>query len=95
MLIEESLTFKNSKVSKEVLKNIPLERIVFETDAPYLSPTPYRGQINLPKYIFNTIKYASEILNINLNELEKITFNKLYHKRIMISSDFIKKIVHK
>ena len=69
------LTFKNSKVSKEVLKNIPLERIVFETDAPYLSPTPYRGQINLPKYIFNTIKYASEILNINLNELEKITFN--------------------
>ena len=40
---------------KEVLKNIPLERIIFETDAPYLSPTPYRGQINLPKYIFNTI----------------------------------------
>ena len=69
------LTFKNSKVSKEVLKNIPLERIVFETDAPYLSPAPYRGQINLPKYIFNTVKYASEILNINLNELEKITFN--------------------
>ncbi len=69
------LTFKNSRVTKEVILNIPLERIVFETDAPYLSPSPFRGQINLPKYIVNTVNFASDLLNIDEKELEKIVFN--------------------
>lgn len=68
------LTFKNARVSKEVLMHIPLDKIVFETDAPYLAPSPFRGQTNLPKYIFNTVKYASELLNIDEKKLEDISF---------------------
>lgn len=68
------LTFKNSKESKEVLKTIPLDRIVFETDAPYLSPTPYRGKINEPKYILNTVEFASTLLDIDLGKLQERTF---------------------
>jgi len=68
------LTFKNSVTTKEVIKNIDLKDIVFETDAPYLAPVPYRGKINLPKYIKKTIEFASELLEIEENELERISF---------------------
>ena len=69
------LTFKNSKETKEVLSNIPLESIVFETDAPYLAPTPFRGKLNEPKFIYETVKYASESLKIDFSELCKISFH--------------------
>lgn len=69
------LTFKNSRVTKEVLSSIPLSSIVFETDAPYLAPTPYRGKLNEPKYIVETVKYASQSLNIDLKELENLSFH--------------------
>lgn len=69
------LTFKNSKVTKEVIMNIPLDKIVFETDAPYLAPSPYRGKINEPKFILETVKYASNLLNIDLDKLIEITSN--------------------
>ena len=68
------LTFKNSKETKEVIKNISLDDIVFETDAPYLAPVPYRGKMCEPSFIFETVKYASELLNDDQDELEKITF---------------------
>lgn len=69
------LTFKNSKETKEVLKVVPLDRIVFETDAPYLAPHPFRGKLNEPKYILNTVKFAGEFLGIELDKLEEITFS--------------------
>ncbi len=69
-----TLTFKNSIKPKEVILNIPLTSIVFETDAPYLAPTPYRGKVNLPKYINNTVEFAANILHINKKELEDISF---------------------
>ncbi|MBQ9265545.1 MAG: TatD family hydrolase [Bacilli bacterium] len=68
------LTFKNSKDSKETLLNIKKESIVFETDAPYLAPTPYRGKMNEPKYICETIKYAAEMLNLTYEEMQNISF---------------------
>lgn len=69
------LTFKNSRVTKEVLSSIPLSSIVFETDAPYLAPTPFRGKLNEPKYIVETVKYAAQSLNIDLEELENLVFH--------------------
>lgn len=69
------LTFKNSKETKEVIKDISLENIVFETDAPYLAPTPFRGKLNEPKYIYETVKFASEYLGVDQAELEKISFD--------------------
>lgn len=68
------LTFKNSIKTKEVLQNIDLKDVVFETDAPYLAPTPFRGKINIPSYIVETVKYASSLLNYPKETLEDITY---------------------
>lgn len=68
------LTFKNSIKTKEVLQNIDLKDVVFETDAPYLAPTPFRGKINIPSYIVDTVKYASSLLNCPKETLEDITY---------------------
>lgn len=68
------LTFKNSIKTKEVLRNIDLKDVVFETDAPYLAPTPFRGKINIPSYIVETVKYASSLLNCPKETLEDITY---------------------
>lgn len=68
------LTFKNSVKTKEVLKSIDLVNVVFETDAPYLAPTPFRGKINIPSYIIETVKYASEFLKCPKEVVEEITY---------------------
>lgn len=69
-----TLTYNNSKNTKEIIKNIPLDCIVFETDAPYLPPQDFRGKTNLPEYIKKTVLFASNQINLDFNELEKITF---------------------
>ena len=67
------LTFKNAQKAVESIKTIPLNRIVFETDAPYLAPVPFRGKTNYPEYINYVVDRASEILNIAREELIAIT----------------------
>lgn len=66
------ITFKNCKI-KEVYKNIPLENVVLETDSPFLTPVPYRGEKNDPSHIIDIAKFVSELYGISLEELEKIT----------------------
>lgn len=68
------LTFKNTNL-KETIKEIPLERVLLETDSPYLAPVPHRGEKNEPKYIPLVAEEMSKILNININEISKITTN--------------------
>ncbi len=69
--INGTITFKNSKLI-EVIKNIPINKILVETDSPYLSPIPFRGQKNEPKRLLETVKFLSENLNLNLNILADI-----------------------
>ena len=64
------LTFSNSNL-KETIKEIPLDRILLETDSPYLAPTPYRGHQNEPKFIPIIAKELSDILNKNIEEIEE------------------------
>ena len=66
------LTFSNSNL-KETIKEISIDKILLETDAPYLAPTPYRGKQNEPKYIPIIAKELSEILGKNIDEIEEIT----------------------
>ncbi len=66
------ITFKNCKI-KEVYKNIPLESIVLETDSPFLTPVPYRGEKNDPSHIIDIAKFVSDLYGISLEELEKVT----------------------
>ncbi len=67
-----TLTYKNSKLP-EVLKNIPLENIVLETDAPYLPPVPFRGKRNESSYITYTAAKLAEIKGIALEDVAAIT----------------------
>ncbi|HIP59934.1 MAG TPA: TatD family deoxyribonuclease [Campylobacterales bacterium] len=64
------LTFKNAKKLVEVLPKIPLEKILLETDGPYLTPHPHRGKRNEPAYTKLVLSKISELLNINEDRLE-------------------------
>ena len=66
------ITYKNCGV-KEFLAEIPMDRIVFETDDPYLPPVPYRGQRNEPAYIVKTAEKVAEIYGVTTEEICKIT----------------------
>ena len=72
------VTFKNAEEVRIIAKKIPLERILIETDAPYLAPVPYRGKSNEPSYILKTAEMLSDILCINYNDfIEQTTANAL------------------
>ena len=67
------LTFKNARKALETAESIPLERIVLETDSPYMAPTPYRGKRNDPGYLFRMAEKLAEIRNLPLEEIHRIT----------------------
>lgn len=67
-------TFKNARL-EDTIKEIGLDRLVVETDAPYLSPVPYRGKRNEPAYIVNTVYKIAEVLSVSKEEVEKATFD--------------------
>ncbi|ANZ22560.1 DNAse [Buchnera aphidicola (Diuraphis noxia)] len=66
------ITFKNSTQLQNTITKIPLERLLIETDSPYLSPEPYRGLENQPAYLFDIAKYISLLLKIDIKTLAKI-----------------------
>jgi TatD DNase family protein len=63
------ITFKNAVHNIESLKAVPLDRLLFETDAPYMTPVPFRGKTNEPKYTALVVDKASEVLGIDKTEL--------------------------
>lgn len=67
------VTFKNARKSVEVVQDIPLERIVLETDCPYLSPVPYRGKRNHSGMIIYVAEKIAEIKNISVEEVLETT----------------------
>lgn len=69
------VTFKNAKNLQNLIKDIPLEMIMFETDCPYLTPHPYRGKTNEPKYLILTAENVAEIKNISYKEMFEISTN--------------------
>lgn len=67
------VTFNNARKSLEVVKEVPLERLVLETDCPYLAPVPMRGKINNSSYIPYIAEKIASLLNMNTQELLNIT----------------------
>ena len=69
------ITFKNSLDLINTVKYIPMDRLLIETDSPYLAPVPFRGKTNEPSFLKFTVKKLSEIKKVSQNEVEKITTN--------------------
>ncbi len=75
------ITFKNSTDLQSTFKDLPLDKLLIETDSPFLSPEPMRGKKNEPAYIKYTLDKLSKIKNIDKKKLDKITtnnFNNLF-----------------
>lgn len=68
------VTFKNAKKLKEVVEYTPLDRIVLETDAPYLAPTPYRGKRNCSLYLTYVAEEIAALKNVSVDEVCTMTY---------------------
>ena len=67
------VTFKNAKQIKEVAQRVPLERILIETDSPYLAPVPHRGKVNQPAYVKHVAAEIAALRGISLDEVGRST----------------------
>lgn len=67
------LTFKNARKAVETAQAIPLERIVLETDCPFMAPEPFRGKRNHPGYLYRMAQRLAELRNLSVEEIENIT----------------------
>ncbi len=79
------ITFKNAQAIRDALIDVPIDRILIETDSPFLAPTPHRGKRNEPSYVVQVNKALAQLKNISEEECAKITtgnffrlFNKAY-----------------
>ena len=76
------ITFKNSLELQETFKSIPLEKLLVETDSPFLAPIPMRGKKNEPSYIKYTLEKLSILKDKTIQEMSDLTtqnFNKLFN----------------
>lgn len=69
------ITFKNSKNANEIIDMVPLDRILIETDSPYLSPEPFRGKRNDPRNVRYMAQKVAEVKKFTIEEIAEITYN--------------------
>ena len=71
--IPGTITFKNAEAFQEVVRKLPLESLLVETDAPYLAPVPFRGKRNEPSYVRYTAQKVSEIKKVSFEKVAEVT----------------------
>ncbi len=77
------ITFDKTGLLKEVIEKVPLDRLVLETDAPYLAPAPHRGKRNLPQYVEYIAHYIADIRGVSYEEIAETTTKnakRLFHE---------------
>lgn len=72
------LTFKNSNDIRDIAQSVPNDRLLVETDAPYLAPTPHRGRRNEPSYVTNTARILAEVKGVSEDEICAITSRNFF-----------------
>jgi TatD DNase family protein len=71
-------TFKNSQALRDVIKTVPLDRLLVETDAPFLAPVPHRGKTNEPAFVVHTANMLAELKGVSPDELAKTTTDNFF-----------------
>jgi TatD DNase family protein len=72
--LDGPVTYKNAKTPKEVAKIVPLDKLVVETDSPYLPPVPHRGEINYPYYVREIVNEIALLREMSPKEIEDVTY---------------------
>lgn len=72
------MTFRNADELRDVVRQIPLDRLLIETDSPYLAPVPFRGKTNQPAYVTAVAKAIADVKGISLEVLAQATTNNFY-----------------
>lgn len=75
------VTFRNAEPLREVARRVPAERLLVETDSPYLAPVPHRGKSNQPAYVRHVAQFLAELRGISFEEMSALTtdnFNRLF-----------------
>ena len=83
------VTFRNAQALRDVVKQVPLDRLLIETDSPYLAPVPYRGKSNEPMYLPKVAEQVAELKGVPVEVLGERTsdnFFKLFHRAVPVVS---------
>ena len=72
------VTFRNAAALREVVEKIPLDRLLIETDSPYLAPVPHRGKTNQPAYVEDVAYFIADLKKLSFKELAKATTDNFY-----------------
>jgi TatD DNase family protein len=72
------VTFKNAHELREVVAKVPLDRLLVETDSPWLAPVPHRGKQNEPQYVYEVAQCVADIKNIDLETLARVTSDNFF-----------------
>ena len=81
------ITFNSAKEIRESFVNVPLNRLLVETDTPYLAPVPYRGKVNEPSYVLKTAECLANIKGVDFNEISDITTTNFFNLFKKIKKD--------
>ena len=72
------VTFRNATALQDVVKKLPLDRLLIETDSPYLAPVPHRGKTNQPAYVEDVAYFIADLKGIKFSELARATTDNFY-----------------
>jgi TatD DNase family protein len=72
------VTFRNAEALRDIVRDLPLDRLLVETDAPYLAPVPYRGKRNEPAFVAATAAFVAELKGIELEALAEATTQNFF-----------------
>ena len=72
------VTFRNASALREVVRQLPMDRLLIETDSPYLTPVPYRGQSNEPRFVAEVGRFIAELKELSVEELAQQTSDNFY-----------------
>ncbi|GAA5187832.1 YchF/TatD family DNA exonuclease [Ferrimonas gelatinilytica] len=75
------VTFRNAESLRDVVRKLPMDRLLVETDAPYLAPVPYRGKTNQPAYVHEVAQFVADLKGVSHQEMSRITgenFHRLF-----------------
>ena len=72
------ITFKKAQAVRDIVNHLPLNKLLVETDAPFLAPVPNRGKRNEPSFVVHTLKELADIINVNEQDLMSITTNNFH-----------------